>query len=106
MITKDGFAGTPRIGGPVLNGAVYRLSKNPFIGRKLPGGSVRSQAIESGNPLVKPTCHSSTPVLTGMDRDSAGVASVFVRTGILQNPSVALGSQSAATPSSLERLLF
>lgn len=106
MITKDGFAGTPRTGEVVLNGAVYRLSKNPFIGRKHPGGSVRSQAIEIGNPLEKPNSPSSTPALTGMDRDSAGVASVFVRTGILQNPSVALGSQSAATPSSLERLLY
>ena len=105
MITKDGFSGLLRVGETGLRKAIHRLTENPFISRKQAGRSVASEAIENDRSLAK-LCHSSlNPALRGLDQNGAGVASVFVRTGILQNPAVALGSQSSTTPSSLTRLL-
>lgn len=106
MITKDGIVGVSRHGAGGLVGALGSLSKNPFLKAKAVD-SQRSNPVawrgENISELRRGGSLASTP--SKMDQAAAGAASVFVRTGILQNPNAALGAQATQSGKSLARLL-
>lgn len=105
-IPTDVFSGRSQARFSALPAAVEKLSKNPFLNPYL---AANWKNPWRDNFLV--SCSQTHPHSKGnvvescKDHKAAGKTAVVVRTGILQNPAVAMGSQSHQSSISVARLL-
>jgi hypothetical protein len=106
MNTTDGINGFSRFGNNALVGALGKLSKNPLLNsRSMPSPFPTEGTIPGDHLAVSVRRKNPSPIPKEIEEKEAGAFSVFVRTGILQNPKIALDAQATIFRDSLLRLL-